>query len=320
MGVVALGDIITPPWQPSSIDITASISQHHADIDLDDHSRELLSQHIHNAGRAPHIIAFIEQLGLSAARREKFTLWRDELLQIASENWPESLEQLAFSPHAPYSAPPELWRDVARLAAHQKVPLAMHVLESPAERQWIDEGDGPMAEMLAGFGAAGWKLPARFFDELCLHLNQAPSALMIHGNYLSEAELDIVAAHKNIRLVYCPRTHAHFQHKSYPLESIIKRGIRLLIGTDSRSTNPDLNLWQDARTAWQLHKSLRPSAALAAITDSAAQALQIDKDFGSLQPGRVAALNLIKLDRTSPTDLERLIEQLFETAAHPRLL
>ena len=264
-GVVVVADIVTAPWQPHS------------------------GQPHFGQPQAPQVIAFLEQLGLSPARRQAQAAWREQVLSIERSAWPESLIDLAISPHAPYSTPMEVCQEISQLAARQQRRLAMHVLESPSEREWFDSGTGPMADMLAQFGAAGWRLPAGYMDVLCQQLSQARSALLIHGNYLNDTELDCIARYSNFSLVYCPRTHEHFGHKPYPLASIQQRGIRLLIGTDSRSTNPDLNLWQDARTALRLHSSLKPTQAFAAITDSAAAALGVQSEFGTLEVGRKAA-------------------------------
>lgn len=319
-GVVAVGDIVTSPWQPQAL--PTDTYQHTAWLAevIDEPSRELFNEHLYRAHRLPQSIAFLEQLGLSSGRREAMAAWREQVLSIDRSSWPESLIDLAISPHAPYSTPPELCQELSQLAARQHRLLAMHVLESPAEREWFDSGTGPMADMLAQFGAAGWRLPRGYIETLCHQLSQATSALLIHGNYLTLDELDCIAEYSNMSLVYCPRTHEHFGHEPYPLASILQRGIRLLIGTDSRSTNPDLNLWQDARTALRLHCGLRPTQAFSAITSSAATALGLQSDFGTLDVGRRAVVNSIRVKASILRDPERLLEHLFEAALHPAQL
>ncbi len=319
-GVVAVGDIVTPPWLPNclthpSLPATAPSSQEHEFPEL-----KAIKPRLASSNSWPQVIAFIEQLGLSNERRQALAAWREPLLTMARDSWPARLAGVAISPHAPYSTPPALWQELALIAQRSNMLLAMHVLESPAEREWLDNGTGPMAAMLAHFGAADWRLPSDFMAQLCQHFSRAKSALLIHGNYLTDAELDLVAQAKNISMVYCPRTHAHFGHMPYPLAAIEQRGIRLLLGTDSRSTNPDLNLWQEARTACRLHATLRPSQAFAAITDSAAQALGLQHDYGSLQPGRMAAINCIRLPQITHRTLDELLAHLFEQVAHPTLL
>ncbi len=48
-------------------------------------------------------------------------------------------------------------------------------------------------------------------------------------------------------VVYCPRTHAFFGHEPYPLAELLQRGVRVALGTDSRASNPDLDMWTEMR-------------------------------------------------------------------------
>ena len=79
-------------------------------------------------------------------------------------------------------------------------------------------------------------------------LADAPRALVIHGNYLDDEELAFLAANRErMSLVYCPRTHAYFEHPPYPLAKHLKLGVRVALGTDSRASNPDLDLLAEMR-------------------------------------------------------------------------
>ena len=322
-GVVALGDIATPPWHPTMLlssrmdDLGKHRLVHEG---LDENSVALLRTHLMDTGSLPKVVAFIEQLGLSPQRRQSLTDWREQILNVDSESWPDQLQELALSPHAPYSTPLELIQELSQLARLKQHQLAMHLLESPAERQWLDEGSGPMADMLTQFGMPGWRLPSDYIQQLCSALSQARSTLLIHGNYLNDSELDCIANHANFSIVYCPRTHAHFGHRDYPLQALEQRGIRWLLGTDSRSTNPDLNLWKEVGTAIDLHSWLRPSQAFSAVTDRAALAMQLEQEFGSLRPGRRAAINCVRLASKAPGELEKMLELLVNDVRGPQLL
>ena len=242
--------------------------------------------------------------------------------QVPSSAWPACLQSLGLSPHAPYSTPETLWRDVARLAVRQHRLVAMHMVESPAERQWIDDGTGPFADLHARLGVPDFARSPTLIIDACRALAQAPHALVIHGNYLTESEMDAIAMHrKNLSVVFCPRTHQHFRHSEYPLEALLSRGIRVVLGTDSRSSNPDLNLWQEARAALAQHSALRPSQALSAITAQAAEAIGYEAHFGTLRPGSVAALNAIPLEplvrELDAANIEEVFAGWFQNVAHP---
>src|SRR5690606_23901877 len=76
-------------------------------------------------------------------------------------------------------------------------------------------------------------------------LSTAPRALVIHGNFLEAADLDFLAGQPQMSVVYCPRTHHHFGHSPHPWKRMREQGIRVVLGTDSRASNPDLSLFRE---------------------------------------------------------------------------
>lgn len=332
-GVAALVDVVTPPWSPNLLQVerilqTQSQNENPPELGLVLHpalprncQHKLLPQ-LPSGRNLPHVIACIEQLGLTADRIEHVTRWREELLSLPISDWPARLHSIGISPHAPYSTPELVWSECARLASEQQRLIAMHIAESPAEREWLDSGTGPFAAMLERFGIGKPQPLPNLIAALCDALAQAPHALLVHGNYLTTAEIDHLSTLRDrISVVYCPRTHLHFGHAAYPLSILHQRGVRVLFGTDSRSSNPDLNLWQEARCALAQHPWLAPSAALSAISDSAAGAVGLEGQFGSLQVDAVAALNVLPLPADMrPDNIEDLLATCFDNQANPQPL
>ena len=76
-------------------------------------------------------------------------------------------------------------------------------------------------------------------------LAACPRALVVHGNYLDDGELQFLAAHPQMTLVYCPRTHAAFGHREHPWRRLLELGGSVALGTDSRASNPDLSLFAE---------------------------------------------------------------------------
>ncbi len=114
---------------------------------------------------------------------------------------------------------------------------------------------------------------------------------MIHGNYLAPVEHEFLAAHADrMTLVYCPRTHAYFDHSRYPLARLLAAGVRVALGTDSRASNPDLNLLDEMRQVARAHPAVRPEAILKMATLDGARALGFDEQCGSIAPGKLANL------------------------------
>ena len=120
----------------------------------------------------------------------------------------------------------------------------MHLAESREELEWIHSNSGPFREILGEAGAARSREGQRssILDYLEL-LAGASRALVVHGNYLTDEELDFIAARAaTMAVVYCPRTHAFFGHQPYPLARMLEMGVPVALGTDSRASNPDLSV------------------------------------------------------------------------------
>jgi cytosine/adenosine deaminase-related metal-dependent hydrolase len=136
----------------------------------------------------------------------------------------------------------------------------------------------------------------------------AHRALVIHGNYLNYDEIGFVGAHADrMSIVYCPRTHAYFQHDPYPLAKMIAAGVNVAIGTDSGASNPDLSVLADMRFAAKQHPLVPPATLLPMITVNAAKALGRDDEIGTLTPGKLADLAIMQLPRHDDADPHELL-------------
>lgn len=202
-----------------------------------------------------------------------------------------------LSPHAPYTVHRDLLEGLVELAADRGLPLAMHLAESPEELELLRTGRGPFYDLLHERGVwedgalgVGW----RILDYL-ERLSRAKRALIIHGNYLSDDEIQFLARHSDrMSVVYCPRTHAYFDHAPYPLVKMLNQGVRVALGTDSRASNPDLDLRQEMRFVSR-HHAIAPVDALRLGTLNGAAALGLAQECGSLTPGKRANLAIITL-------------------------
>lgn len=247
---------------------------------------------------------FGELLGLAADRVEP-------LYQLALEYVARQAIQprIGLSPHAPYTVHPELLRRTCELSQRRQLRLAMHLAESREELDLLTSQSGPLVPFLAGLGAwhpGALPLGSRPLDYLQM-LATAHHALVIHGNYLTGDEIDYLAAQRDrLSLVYCPRTHAYFQHDPYPLAKMLAAGVHLAVGTDSRASNPDLQLWEELRHIAQHHPRVPPEAILRIGTLSGAEALDWSDVLGSLRPGKKANFAVVPLVPAGDSPYETL--------------
>ncbi len=253
----------------------------------------------------PELIAFQEVIGFSAARVESVFAELQHRLQTS-----HAASRLGISPHAPYTVHPELLAKLVALASERKLPVTMHLAESPEELQLLSENAGPFRELLeqrSMWDACVFANSTQPLDYLQV-LAQAPRTLVIHGNYLSPTEIEFVADRRDrMSIVYCPRTHAYFGHSDYPLQAMLAAGVRVAIGTDSRASNPDLSLLGELRYLARTYKGISPETILTLGTLNGAKALGMDKIVGSLVPGKLANLTAIACDRSEPSPLSAVL-------------
>ncbi|MDB4445767.1 amidohydrolase family protein [bacterium] len=254
------------------------------------------------------LVSFAEVLGLSSERGT-------ERLKLATTHLgldPGS----GVSPHAPYSTSLETLDACLQLANTKHRVLAMHVAESPYERELLQAGTGPFAEALQSLGV--WRDNLFPWSEnpflmLIEKLAQAPRSLLIHANDLNESEITKLAKFPQMTVVYCPRTHYFFEYGPHPVAEMLSRGVRVALGTDSKASNPDLNLWSEAQFLWRHRVDIDPQAILQMATWSGSEALG-RSDLGCIRPGSLAKLGLV---RSSASTVDGLFNDFATSGYEP---
>ncbi|MGO9108329.1 MAG: amidohydrolase family protein [Thermoguttaceae bacterium] len=220
-------------------------------------------------------------------------------------NW-----QPGLSPHAPYTVHPELLARAVELSVEHELPLAMHLAESREEIDFLCDGRGPFRELLESRGAwdpTARPRGARPLDELHA-LSRAHRALVVHGNYLDDEEIDFLGRQRRqMAVVYCPRTHAWFGHARYPLERLLAAGAIMALGTDSRASAPDLSLLAEMRHVASAFPAMSRATILELGTLGGARALGVDTQIGTLEPGKWANLAVVALPEESAADPHELL-------------
>jgi cytosine/adenosine deaminase-related metal-dependent hydrolase len=239
----------------------------------------------------PRAVVFQEAIGFSAGRVES-------VFADVKQRLYDTAEPLGVSPHAPYTVHPRLLTRLVGLARERYLPVAMHLAESREELRLLERGDGPFRELLeerSMWDAEAIPRGSRPLDYL-KELAEAPRSLIIHGNYLDAEEIGFVGGHRaRISVVFCPRTHAYFQHEAYPLAEMLKAGVRVALGTDSRASNPDLSLLEEVRLLAKQFPFVSPMDALRMATRDGAEALGQGSVSGSLKVGKRADLVALEI-------------------------
>jgi cytosine/adenosine deaminase-related metal-dependent hydrolase len=233
-------------------------------------------------------VVFHELLGLSEARAEEAAVQARAWLHTHPAT---PTCRPGLSPHAPYSVRAELFRAAANLATEHACPVAVHLAESTEERQLLESHEGPFVSFLRERSVWEPEGLVRDFAEVIRANAFAPRLLLAHGNYLDPR----LSLPSNTAVVYCPRTHAHFRHAPHPFRQFLAQGVRVTLGTDSRASNPDLDLLAEVRFLHRIAPDVPGETLLKMATLWGAQALGWGEETGSLEPGKSADLAVVAL-------------------------
>jgi len=102
-----------------------------------------------------------------------------------------------------------------------------------------------------------------------------------------------------------------------PVPEMLKRGIKVGLGTDGCASNNDLDMFREMDTAAKIHKvtSLDPTVmsaetVLKMATTGGAQVLGLDKFIGSIETGKQADVILVDMNQPHLTPLYNCYSQL----------
>lgn len=255
--------------------------------------------------RSRQIVSFREIIGLNPERIPELVARAELHLQCANgASWIAGI-----SPHAPYTVHPKLLESLTELASRRNVPVAMHIAETLAERELLEQGRGALADFLQSLDLFETRTfpGGRSVLELLEQLARAPRSLVVHGNYLTEGEIQFISSCPGMTVVYCPRTHAFFGHSAYPLETMLKAGCRVAIGTDSRASNPDLSLWREFQFILSRYPQIPLERLLKLVTESAAAGLGVVMPGMRIEPGSAFAPVFIRCGIEHP-DLRTVLQ------------
>jgi aminodeoxyfutalosine deaminase len=211
--------------------------------------------------------------------------------EVAGAAW------VSAAAHAPYSVSPALFRAVAAWNATRSGLQMVHLAESQAEIDFLATGNGFFEDLLKRRGR--W-VPE--FQAPCLsppaYLNGleflGPRTLAVHGTQLSATDCHLLASTKTW-LVLCPRANRYTGAGTPPIPSLIQADVNLALGTDSLAGNWDLNLFGEMLWLHQNFPGYPGDLWLRLGTLNGARALGRDREFGSLTPGKQAALGFMPL-------------------------
>jgi len=196
-----------------------------------------------------------------------------------------NLIKTAFAPHAPYTVSDKPLKQIRTLSDELEISVHMHIHETAFEVEQAVKNTG--------------KRPLQRLHELGLI---SPGLQAVHMTQLLDDEIELLAANAS-HVVHCPESNMKLASGICDVNKLSKAGINVALGTDSSSSNNDLDMFGEMRSAALLAKistmdatTLPAEQVLQMATINGAKALGIDEFTGSLEAGKSADIVAVNFD------------------------
>ena len=198
----------------------------------------------------------------------------------------DPLIHAAVAPHSIYTCSKKTLKDAATLARKYNAPILIHVAETKKELVESREKNGAT--------------PVQYLDRIGL---LGPDVLAAHCVWVDETDRKILAE-RQVGCVHNPSSNMMLASGVAPVVEERAAGMRVGLGTDGPAgSNNDLNMMEEMDLAAKLQKvaKMDPQAlgakdALEMATIEGARALHMEKEIGSLEPGKKADVVVLSLD------------------------
>ena len=243
-----------------------------------------------------------EQIGINESSSGKIFARSSE---VASA---ESQVRTALAVHSPYSVSPSLMKSIKSYNNLRGSVTSIHLSETSDELEFVMSGTGRMSDLLSQrvgkwqFNPAGMS-PVEYVDSLGMLDNRT---LCVHCVFTDERDLDIMSK-RGSAVAVCVRSNRELSGHVPAVEKFFQNGLKVLIGTDSRASSPDLDMFSEIAAFYsEFHGVVTPEQVFRSATYDAAEFLGIANTFGSISAGTKAALVYAPFDGKGEDVLEYL--------------
>lgn len=289
-------------WARKVVSIRKDITENEIALAIKDGLDELISSGVTTVGdfsQTGITARILREKGLRGTVFLEFSGFNPELKNERMEQLkelfsalltPHSTFRIGIAPHAPYSVSPELLKESHNLAQEKRLPLSIHLSEMPEEIDFIKNGSGAMKDLLIDFGVWNDKwIPPQTTPVQYLHnLGILKGTTGIHLNIVTEEDIHILKEN-SMSVVYCPGSNKWFgRNWKYPLREFLNNDINVAIGTDSLSSNEQLNMFYEMRILKENFPDLENDIILKMATVNGAKAIGFEGETGEIAIGRKA--------------------------------
>jgi 5-methylthioadenosine/S-adenosylhomocysteine deaminase len=212
----------------------------------------------------------------------------------------DPLIHAAVAPHSIYTCSQKTLQDAAALARRYNAPILIHTAEMKKE---LDDSR-----------AQNGTTPVQYLDKIGI---LGPDVVSAHCIFVDQTDRKILAD-KHVGCIHNPSSNMMLASGVSPVAELRASGVAVGLGTDGPAgSNNDLDLMEEMDLAAKLAKitkmdprALNANSVVDMATIEGAKALHMEKEIGSLEPGKKADLILIALDAPNAVPMYDVYAQL----------
>ncbi|HLO82032.1 MAG TPA: amidohydrolase family protein [Chitinophagaceae bacterium] len=222
---------------------------------------------------------FVEVLSMTEQRTPEMIGHYNSIL---SSYVNKSVGRSSLVPHASYTVCDKAF-DMINDATEGKL-ISIHNQETPAEDHLFQTGESDFLELYKFFGINSSPFPATGKSSIrsyLPHFDKGQTIMLVHNTFMPEEDIDWAedyAKNKGLKLVYCFCVNAnlYIENALPPIQKFIDRGCRIVIGTDSYSSNTELKISHEIATIRDRYPSIPTETILKWATVTGADVLGIE--------------------------------------------
>jgi 5-methylthioadenosine/S-adenosylhomocysteine deaminase len=212
----------------------------------------------------------------------------------------DPLIHAAPAPHSMYTCSKKTLQDAAALGRKYHAPILIHVAEM--KKEWED------SEKQNGMS------PVQYLEKIGV---LGPDIVAAHCIFVDERDRKLLAQ-RGTGCVHNPSSNMMIASGVSPVPEMRGAGVAVGLGTDGPAgSNNDLDLMEEIDLAAKLAKiskmdplALNAKAVVEMATVDGARALHMEKDIGSLEPGKKADVVLISLNEPNAVPMYDVYAQI----------
>jgi len=198
----------------------------------------------------------------------------------------------AVAPHAIYTNDSATLKAAREMSVRYGVPTLIHVAETQAEAMTAKERGSPtVVSYLDALGFLG------------------PGVLAAHAIWVNESDMALLKS-RGVGISHNPESNMKLASGIAPVKAYLAQNLAIGLGTDGAASNNDLDMFGAMRAASFLQKvatsdptAVSARAAVQMATIGGARALGMDKQIGSLEPGKRADVIVVSMNASRQTPM-----------------